>query len=635
MNLINNPALQSATASTFSRSARMLVWAGALAAVCLGAISTQAQTTEAWASAADNYTNGPIGNDWSPAISSPTNWPNNFNGSASSAGGYTVIITNSGTCDYAGSPAGDINYTNTINDLYLGGSGNGSGGGGISNNFVMTGGSLTLVDPNGPSFAIGGTATGGKAGTQSTNYFTMTGGTLMATNAIANANGGCVVGFATNTLATVNFNGGTAILSDLVIGGHGAGIVNINGGNVLVTGTDTNALKGAISFATQTSGNGTLNIVNGTLTLTNSQVALGEGAIAGVISTINMSGGVFNVFHIQYGTGNAAKATNIVNLSGGTINFGNGTSRNGTTQTNYFIMSGGTISCLPGNNNPSFAGGLTHWMTATAPGPGVVTFAPPAGQTISFPDVSGAGSINFAGPGTSIETAGSTYTGNTIVSGGMLSLGTVGSITSPIIIAGGATFDVSGLASTYTLNSGQVLSNSTSTASINGSLNAGSGIISLRYAAGIPSLNIITNSSFNTNFVPATLTLSPSTTFNVNNTGSALAAGNYLIIAATNSAGAAVAGVPPGTVTVSGGGLQAGDTASLSIGGDGQLYYWWWRHCLHLRLSAMSFPCLTPICLHFMQGPARRSPFRHPAQRNFIISGSQMVLVLPGRRAPV
>ncbi|HEV2318943.1 MAG TPA: hypothetical protein VGV18_04290, partial [Verrucomicrobiae bacterium] len=69
-----------------------------LAAAFVSALTTalplHGQTTEAWASLSDNYTNGPIGGDWNPAIAdSLTNWPDNDNGSASSLGGYIVVIT--------------------------------------------------------------------------------------------------------------------------------------------------------------------------------------------------------------------------------------------------------------------------------------------------------------------------------------------------------------------------------------------------------------------------------------------------------------------------------------------------------------------------------------------------------------
>ncbi|HEV2319353.1 MAG TPA: LamG-like jellyroll fold domain-containing protein, partial [Verrucomicrobiae bacterium] len=177
---------------------------------------------------------------------------------------------------------------------------------------------------------------------------------------------------------------------------------------------------------------------------------------------------------------------------------------------------------------------------------------------------------NVAGPGVTIESAAGTYAGGATVSGGILSLSTAGSIAGPIAIAGNATFDVSEQAAPYSLASGQTLSNSGSTAIVNGSLNTGSGILSMLYAAGTPSLTVTTNNSANTNAAPATLTLSASTTLNIDNTGSALAPGSYLLISVGD--GAVVAGVPPGTVNVTGGGIQAGNTAALSIGGDNQLY---------------------------------------------------------------
>ena len=538
----------------------------AFAGILLCGVSAQAQTTEAWASASDNYTNGPVGADWLPAIAdSPTNWPNNFNGSASSASGYIVAITNSGTCNYAGSPAGDPNYTNTINDLYLGGTGNGTGGGGVANTFTMSGGSLTLSDSAGPSLTVGGNSTGILVGAQSTNVFTLSGGLLIATNAFTNAVvGDCTVGLGTNSTGTMNFNGGTAYLSDLTIGGRGTGVVNIAGANVTLWGVATRP----IIFDTLPGASGTLNITSGTLTATNGLVTLGDGNQSKVKSIINMSGGIFKVAAIQFNGGTAA--TNIVNFSGGTIYFGSGTGRNGKTQTNFFLLSGGTISCLPGAN-PSLAGGQTVWILTNSPGPGVITFAPPAGQSITINDDHGSGILNAAGPGEVIEAGASGYTGTTIISGGMFSLTSAGSIASSVTVAGGATFDVSSLSVPFTLSSSQVLSNNTSTAIINGSLNTGSGTVSLLYTSGTPSFTVTTNSSANTNANFATLTLSASTTFNVHNTGPALAAGNYLIIS-TNSEGAAVAGTPPGTVTVGGGGIQAGNTVALSIGSDGQLY---------------------------------------------------------------
>jgi autotransporter-associated beta strand protein len=167
-------------------------------------------------------------------------------------------------------------------------------------------------------------------------------------------------------------------------------------------------------------------------------------------------------------------------------------------------------------------------------------------------------SLTKAGTGTWTLRAANTYSGSTVVNAGLLALTGNSSIanTPQITIAGGATFDVSGLSSTFTLASTQTLSNSTSTAVLNGSVNAGSGTISLTYGSGTPCLTVGNG----------TLTLTAGGVFNVNNTGPALTAGSYLLISKASS-GAVSGTVPPVSVS----GLAAGATAALQISG-GQLY---------------------------------------------------------------
>jgi len=131
-----------------------------------------------------------------------------------------------------------------------------------------------------------------------------------------------------------------------------------------------------------------------------------------------------------------------------------------------------------------------------------------------------------------------------------------GSITNSanIIVSGGATFDVAGLASTFALSSGQTLSNGTLTAAgtINGAANANTGKISLNYTNGTPSLTV----------TGGALTLSSGTTVKVANNGPALAVGNYKII--SKGAGGSVVGSPLPSVTVGGTGVTAGGHVSLS-----------------------------------------------------------------------
>jgi hypothetical protein len=131
-----------------------------------------------------------------------------------------------------------------------------------------------------------------------------------------------------------------------------------------------------------------------------------------------------------------------------------------------------------------------------------------------------------------------------------------------IIVAGDATFDVSGLSSVFTLGSSQTLNNSTSTATLSGNINAGSGTVSLMYASGTPSLTIVNN---------GTLTLSPALKFDINNTGPALVNGSYLLISTNGTDSSAVAGAVPPSVIITGGGVTAGATTSLSIS-NAELY---------------------------------------------------------------
>jgi autotransporter-associated beta strand protein len=152
------------------------------------------------------------------------------------------------------------------------------------------------------------------------------------------------------------------------------------------------------------------------------------------------------------------------------------------------------------------------------------------------------------------------YRGSTTISAGTLALSGVGSIAnSPVItVAGGATFDVSGKNTAFTLGSSQTISNSSVGAVINGTNNCSAGTVSLVYD-GVNPCFTQTNGG---------MALSAATTFKVNKTGAAaLPHGNYKIIAkATAGNVGLVAGTLP-AVTVSGGGITntPGETASLKL----------------------------------------------------------------------
>ena len=199
---------------------------------------------------------------------------------------------------------------------------------------------------------------------------------------------------------------------------------------------------------------------------------------------------------------------------------------------------------------------------ATSPGPGTVTFAPEATRTITLNAVfSGAGSLALAGPGTVAMAAANTYTGNTTINQGALALiGTGGIPNSPkIIVASGATLDASGLSSTFTLSLSQTLTNSSSTATLNGNINTGPGTVSLLYTSGIPAFTV----------TGGALALATNTGFKVNNTGGALTPKSYKLISAGTGGVVSGAGLP--AVTVGGGGVASGQYVSLNVSG-GELY---------------------------------------------------------------
>jgi autotransporter-associated beta strand protein len=152
-----------------------------------------------------------------------------------------------------------------------------------------------------------------------------------------------------------------------------------------------------------------------------------------------------------------------------------------------------------------------------------------------------------------------TYTGNTTINGGTLALAGSGSIanTPEVVIAGGATFDVSGLSAPFALGASQTLGNSGSTGVFVGNGNLSSGTVLLNFSSGTPALTVSNG----------TLTLSPSTVFQINNLGSQLPGGTYPLI--STSAGGTLAGsVTSDSVIVGGGG--AGSAATLAVS-NGQL----------------------------------------------------------------
>ncbi|HTV41450.1 MAG TPA: autotransporter-associated beta strand repeat-containing protein [Candidatus Sulfotelmatobacter sp.] len=522
----------------------------------------QAQTYESWTATADNFTNGA---DWNPAITgATTDWPNDNNGLSVL---YRPLLTNGGTIYYVGPTEDDPfdpNWTNTVDQIAIGPASGASASSG-TNTFIMMGGSLTLGDSGGADLAVGGYSVNSISNNA---VFTMTGGLLDDTNDTASSSDASLyVATGSNAPATVNLDGGTANFNNVYIAGRGVGVVNVDGADVNINGDSYgNSSSGGtpayyISIGYGSSGTlsangegaGTLNLISGELDLTNAEYLSIGGRCNS--ATLNVSGGELDTPKIQWGFGTNGKITNMFNLSGGLVNVGSGGLTHDGTESNRLVISGGTFSTLFGQSW-SDDGSLTVTIT-NVPGPGIATFAPSQGASIKISSVMrGPGSFNAAGPGQVILAGANAYTGSTMVSGGTLTLeNTIESAN--IVVAGGATFDLTSLPIVLTLTS-QTVSNSSSTVTLNGSINTGTGTVSLTYNGVIPSFTVTSG----------TTTLSSNTKFYINNTGSPLAIGSYPIVTAGNGGSVAVSGSLP-AVTVNGAGIAAGTTASLALNDGG------------------------------------------------------------------
>jgi len=241
----------------------------------------------------------------------------------------------------------------------------------------------------------------------------------------------------------------------------------------------------------------------------------------------------------------------------------NNDSQNGPlgNSTNVVTLgSGGQIATLEYTGNTAVS--TKNFALATG-GTGVFQIDG-IGQTLTINGIitGDNGSLQKHGPGTLNLNNAETYSGPTMVSSGSLALGSAGSIADSqnIVVSGGAIFDVSAL-NGFVLGAGQTLSNSSSTAVLNGNINTASGTVSLSYVPGAPAF-MVTNGTFS---------LAAGTTFEVKNAGAALTLGDYKLISTNFNGSVIIGGSTPPTVDVAGNGITAGTTAGLQVI-SGELY---------------------------------------------------------------
>jgi autotransporter-associated beta strand protein len=274
------------------------------------------------------------------------------------------------------------------------------------------------------------------------------------------------------------------------------------------------------------------------------------------LSNIVIQAGVFGVQEIG--------AFNGLGTNGAITVFSNATLEvdYSETLTNYtkpiIMLDGATLLCEDGVNNIDDPVTLS---TNVAGGPGNCIFNITGNSMTLSNVVSGPGNLIMTGSSNLVLTAANTYSGNTVISAGTLTLSGSGSIadSANISLGSGALFNVSGLSTAFALGGNQTLSNNAAaTGTLNGNVGTGSGTVALTYASGTPSFNV----------TGGTLTLSASTIFNFNNVGATLAHGRYQLIAVGTGGAVAVADNLP-AVTVSGSGIvnTAGEAATLQITG--------------------------------------------------------------------
>jgi autotransporter-associated beta strand protein len=313
-------------------------------------------------------------------------------------------------------------------------------------------------------------------------------------------------------------------------------------------------------------------IVQNSAALNVASLSIGNGSRVptGCSVTVTNAGtiGVSGAFDIM-NTAGGTSANVSVNLNGGTLAIGNFMAGNlgSGAHANSMNFNGGTLEANASDHGvaPLFFPAMAD-LTANVNAGGLPVNLNNNNVTIGQALVHGGGApdggLTVYGGGTLILANANTYTGNTTISNGTLALASSGSISNSqqIIVGGGGVFDVSATGG-WTLGSGQILSNSTSTAVLAGGINTGAGRMALAYASGTPSFTI-TN---------GTLTLNASGVFQINNTGPAFTLGTYELISTNGNGSGFITGTMPATIVVGGNGLVTNTAPALLIT-NGELY---------------------------------------------------------------
>ena len=422
----------------------------------------------------------------------------------------------------AGSAAAQVAWTGTTNNDWTVGTNWLGGVAPVAGNTVV----INTTSPNPTVLGVGGPAVG--------------------------TTGQMIVGNTTGSFGNLTIQNGSTLTST------SAGFFQIgadpgSNGTVTVTGAGSQWITSGSQLRVGVSGNGALNIQNGAQVIAQGGVVV--GTLAGGTGTLNINGGsTLETNSLGHGAG-----------STGQVNFDNAILR---ARTNNAIGFVGGFS--PGTLNIA-AGGLT-----------VDTQAFTVGASSGF---SGVGGLTKIGAGTLNLRALNTYTGETVIQTGTLSLASSGSIAASSRVVANGTFNISGITAAGTniqslAGSGAVVLGAKNLTITNAN-DMFAGIIGgtggLTVSGGTQTLSGANNYTGATTVNGGTLQAGAAGAFSAASAYATLAGGtlnlngfNQTIASLDNAGTVNLGGAPGTTLTVAGNYIGSGGVVNLNaaLGGD-------------------------------------------------------------------